>query len=405
MGKLHVRFKDLLLVLSGLMLIWSCERDSPEPNSAPELRSLNSDEKLLIESSNNLVFKLLNTLDQPDHDQNFLFSPVSIGMELGMSLNGASGKTREAILQSLHIDGFTEIEINKAYSELINFLSEVDPAIKLNFINSLWFDHKQPLNPLFRDKIMAYYQAESEGLDLTSKHARNYINRIIESKSLGNMVEPFQKINGSSLLMFNGVFFEGDLNHSLWELSTRGTFQNKDKTDSCDLLLLKGYTLGYYQDDLVEVIEIPQGNRQFSLTFMMSARGNQTNLSELNLETFRFWLNQVDTIKTDVLIPRFAVDKQLKVSNLLPGLGLSAITASEADFSQMVTDNKLPVSLQEMYHQATFKLGSFASLPEPFIYQMNPASSLTIDRPFLYFIREKHSGMIIFAGKVSDPNS
>ena len=157
--------KRFFLLLLTIVMIWACDTSSPEPHKASELRQITSQERLLINQSNQLLFRYLKVLNKEYGADNLFFSPVSIGMTLGMVNNCAVGETKNQILNSSGFKGFSEIEINKSFFELSRFLQNLDQDVTIGLSNSFWYKQNVNVDQTFTDLIMAYYDAEAEAVN------------------------------------------------------------------------------------------------------------------------------------------------------------------------------------------------------------------------------------------------
>ncbi len=108
-------------------------------------------------------------------------------------------------------------------------------------------------------------------------------------------------------------------------------------------------------------------------------------------------------------MPKFTFESQYGLSDTLKQMGVvDAFDPSLADFSGMdggrtlfITDavHKAFIAVDEKGTEAAAAtvviMGLTAMMPEGIV--------LTIDRPFLYFIRDVPTGTILFMGQVVDP--
>lgn len=80
-------------------LFFCCSTTEPEPENTPNLRALSAVENTLVNSSNEFAFTLFNQTQS--NESNYFLSPVSVGLALGMTLNGAEGETKQGILNTI----------------------------------------------------------------------------------------------------------------------------------------------------------------------------------------------------------------------------------------------------------------------------------------------------------------
>src|SRR5690242_18514775 len=84
---------------SAALLLAACT-SSTEPRPITQLpRALTSAEQALISQSNDFAFSLFREVDnrRQSADANTFISPLSASMALGMTMNGASGSTLDAM--------------------------------------------------------------------------------------------------------------------------------------------------------------------------------------------------------------------------------------------------------------------------------------------------------------------
>jgi serpin B len=110
-------------------------------------------------------------------------------------------------------------------------------------------------------------------------------------------------------------------------------------------------------------------------------------------------------------LPRFDLETKVELSMVLAVLGMpSAFDPSSADFSAMTTDEELFIGV--VIHQANITVdeqGTEAAAATAVGMRatsapMDPPVELTIDRPFLYAVRDTATGAVLFLGRVSDPS-
>jgi serpin B len=105
-------------------------------------------------------------------------------------------------------------------------------------------------------------------------------------------------------------------------------------------------------------------------------------------------------------MPRFKYKYKRRLNNDLIGLGMGIAFSPSADFSN-ICDASLMISRVE--HQTFIETNeegteAAAATVVVMIDTAVPAIlEINLNRPFLYFIREKSTGTILFMGRVSDP--
>ena len=146
----------------------SCSKTSNETYPAdPVPINLTSEQISLIESENKFAFDVFKeTLNSSELSKNIIISPLSISYALSMTLNGAEGSTREAMLEALRINGISTGIINNSYKSLSAELLNVDKRILISVANSVWTEKDFAAKPTFGKILTDYYGAESKSFDI-----------------------------------------------------------------------------------------------------------------------------------------------------------------------------------------------------------------------------------------------
>ena len=124
-------------------------------------------------------------MENADEGKNIMISPLSISYALSMTLNGADGTTREAMLEALRVNGITLSEINKLYKDLTEALLTVDKRVIMSIANSVWTEEEFKVKQSFIDILTDYYDAESKEFDINDPTVLIKVNTWIEDKTNG----------------------------------------------------------------------------------------------------------------------------------------------------------------------------------------------------------------------------
>ena len=111
----------------------------------------------------------------------------------------------------------------------------------------------------------------------------------------------------------------------------------------------------------------------------------------------------------DLQLPKFQFRTAASLKAPLSRLGMPTAFTGNADFS--VISPREPLLLQEALHQAFIAVdekGTEAAAATGFFGGATGGPSqvveLTVDRPFLFLVRDDETGAILFMGRVLDPS-
>ena len=137
----------LILLMSLPIVIASCTADDDsssvvERNKRYDI-SLTRSQEEMVNGNVKFAFSLFDKVnDLETKETNWIVSPLSASIALGMTANGVDGNSLKQIQDALGFSGFQMDEINSYYNYLCDELMKVDNSSKFNFANSAWLDKK-----------------------------------------------------------------------------------------------------------------------------------------------------------------------------------------------------------------------------------------------------------------------
>ncbi len=387
----------------------SCEADSPEPDNILKLRPLTYEEETLLKSSNEFSFELMRMLDQKSPNENLIFSSFGVGNGIGMAFNIIEDRPKTELKKYLKISEVRDIDIHRAYFELGEILNLIDRDVQFTKANSLWINYTQEINPVSGDKIMAYYDADVEYLDFNNDKSVKTINRWVENRSYGKMDHVLNQVAPTDRsYIINAIHFDVQWNLPFNELS----LENFSFTDlqgepkSCRNINLYSGEYKSYADQNISMLDIPLGNKQFYLSVILPNRISDFHkvVESLSPDLIREYLDESVTISNDVLLPKINIDSEVRLKELFPEFGLTGPIE--------VIRNYYPISnlfISDFIHKTSISIGTSNHIDQNQsrneIIHQTTNNPMIIDRPFIFLVREKFTGAIVFTGKLVKPVS
>ena len=400
---------SVLALAFALALLSACENGSVEPVKEPLEYHLSPLEADLLGSSNSLAGSILPELSRLYPSDNILISPFSVGMGLGMLYNASGEPLRADILNALDLRHFDERDLNKTFNGLASYLNILGNQMDMVFINGLWYPQGLRTDEDCRSRIMAYYDADLEGLDFGKTASWSYINKWAGFKSNGKIpLLTASALKEGSACIINAASV--GLNWAFAfdpELTRPEEFQlNPGRTLQVAMMHAPAMPVLYSRGPDAEYLALPVGRG--SLVFAAILPSQELALeqylesfSTLELEGF---LSMRDTTTMSVRMPRFTLDFQGSLNAVLQRSGVRNLGAEARPMGRLLSADKLLSDL-ELQHKATLILSEkglikvLNPLPEE-----NPISgSIALNRPFLFAIIETNSGAVLFAGIVRNP--
>jgi serine protease inhibitor len=398
----------------ALLLLNSCQKEAatPEKNTPPILQPLGAQEVKTVNSSNEFAFKSFAALRATEENQNFIISPLSISSALTMTYNGADGSTKEAMRQTLGFEPKTDAEINQAYKSLMDLLINIDPKVTFTAANSIWYAKPYQLQTPFVQNNQNYFQATIKCLDFSSASAKNTINDWVKNNTQGKITDIIQEIRPEHVMfLVNAIYFKGTWTYPFTKKLTQpAPFHKEDgSTVNADFMRLEKGRYLVYQDASKQVIDLPYGNRQYSMTLIVP--NNQHTVKEiastLNNTQLTTWLTNADSSSLELQMPKFKLEYKKVLSALLTQLPMGKAFSNQTDFSRMLSNSSPSLAISEVMHKAFVEVNEkgteAAAAASVGVVLTSMPSVIQVNRPFLYLIREKSSNAILFIGQLMHP--
>jgi serpin B len=412
--------KRLIYLIATIALIFAvvtCTNCPTTPGNR-EVRELTSVEKALVEADNNFGLKIFREINKAEKDKNVFISPLSISMALGMTLNGANGETKEAMQNALELAGLSDQQINENYQSLIDLLVGLDPKVKFQIANSIWYRNDFAFKESFININKKYFYAKVAGLDFTNPQSANIINSWVEDNTNGKIKKIVDQIEPQIVMfLINAIYFKGTWTYEFDKNQTQDdSFHLPDGSEKTVPMMELSRKLAYYESDEFQAVDLPYGDGLFSMTIILPAPHINVNdfLMRLSAENWNLWTGSFSEKKGTLFFPRFKLEYEKLLNEVLKSLGMAiAFDQDQADFTRMfdkVSDINLYIdkvkhkSFVEVNEEGT-EAAAVTSV-EVGMTSVGPGSTfvMRVDRPFIFAIREHHSGTILFIGKIIDPS-
>ena len=411
--------KPRLFAIALVFLSISCAKEPFEPapvriTALP--RALTAGEQRLIDADNRLAFKLLKqvTTETSDTLPNLFISPLSIAMALGMTYNGAAGTTEEAMRATLELDSMSLAEVNEANRSLIKLLRGLDPRVRFQIANSIWYDPTFTVEPTFVDATRTYFDARVESIDFSSPAASQTINNWVKQQTQGLIPEivPTPFPDGALMYLINAIYFKGDWTQQFDEARTQPRpFHLADGTtvNVPTMTYPHPARIRRVETPDASVVDLPYGGEAFSMTLVLPRDTATVDdlVAGLTFEQWHEWTDNLDSTGAQLYLPKFKLKNNLTLNATLQTLGMGIAFTEFADFSRM--SRSVGVQITDVLHRTYVDVNeegteaAAATAVGMGVICVCEPPPIQIDRPFVFALRENLSGTILFMGVIRDP--
>jgi serpin B len=352
---------------------------------------------------------------------NVFFSPLSIEAALGMTAAGARGATLAQMTKTLHLPADAGVAHAGFKALLAGLNNEKVPSAKRGFelavANALWGSVTYPWRKEFLGTVNDNYSGGLFHTDFSQPEpARAKINAWVEGQTKERIKELIPKgivTPLTCLVLTNAIYFKGTWEAEFDKKATKaGPFLLANGQRGEAQLMHKTLGASYAETDGVQAVELPYKGNEVTMLVLLPRKADGLAALEKNL-TGATWDAVVKALQPPeavaVTLPKFKLETNYDLVPPLKELGMTdAFDGAKANLTGMHTSSDtlyitaaLHKAFCEVNEEGTEAAGATAvvvgkrAAARPKVFQA--------DRPFLFAIRHKPTGTVLFAGKVEKP--
>ena len=366
-----------------------------------------------VARDNAFTFDLLRAVRKHTDKANVFISPLSVSMALNMTLNGAAGATADEMRTALRESGYSTADINAYSRELREALLRADPKTTIGIANSIWYRQGETVKAPFIEANRTYYDAEVQALDFSSPSATATINGWCARKTNNKIKEIVKQVDPTTFMyLINAVYFKGAWTTRFEKKNTRsGDFRRADGSTRTVQMMNLMDTFRCASGDVCDYLEMDYGNHAFSMVIMLPKDGKTTQ-DVIAMMDGKKWADAIQSLtlkEIHVLLPRFKAECEYPMHKyILPDMGMkipfNPMLADLSGIADIGAFGRLFISsvIHKTFVQVDEEGTEAAAVTSIDIVGSNESSFFIVDRPFLFAIREKSTGAILFIGEIGE---
>ena len=359
-------------------------------------------------------------------DGNLFISPYSISLALAMAYAGGRGDTERQMAETLHFD-LPQDRLHSAFNTLDLSLngqsSGKGDGFLLNVASSVWGQEGYGFLPEFLDTLALNYGEEVRPVDFRRdpNAASTRINDWVVDETerrITNLISPDAITAFTRLVLANAVYLRADWRQPFDRRATRRQpFYALDGTKSGVEMMRQQSSLRYAAGNGYQAVELPYKGREMAMTILVPDSGGFSEFEgTISGESLAAIVDGLDYELVRLTMPRIKMESAFSLSDTLRDMGMeNAFDEGSADFSGMdgrscqargdicllISDvlHKAFVSVDEAGTEAT--AATAVMVGETRAVEADPEPiELTIDRPFIFLIRDRDTESLLFLGRI-----
>ncbi len=396
---------------------WRLVRGDTERVAIPDVAE--SDLAELVAGNSAFAFDLYQAIRT--EQGNLFYSPYSISVALAMTYAGACDMTERQMADTLHYT-LPQDRLHPAFNALQQDLASRGETARddemqdfqLNIANALWGQVDLSFRDVFLNTLARYYGAGLRLLDFANEpeESRRIINNWVSEVTEGqikDMVQPGVVDQATRLVLTNAVYFHARWEHPFKESDTQdGRFRLLDGSQVTVPMMQQTSQFAYTEGDNYQALELPYDGIAVSMLVLLPAPGYfQEFERQLSADRLPALLDQLEIEGVKLTMPKFEYNTHLDLKQTLSKMGMPAAFGPDANFSGITGDRSL--FIEDVVHKAFVSVdekgteAAAATMVAMAVAEVRPNVEVTLDRPFIFLIRDNETGTILFLGRVVDP--
>jgi serpin B len=385
---------------------------------SPEVAT--SDISSLVDGNSVFAFNLYRLLSE--EEGNLFYSPYSISAALAMTYAGARGDTEKQMADALQFY-LSQNQLHPAFNLLDQELAgrgegakgKDGEGFRLNIVNAIWGQKDYAFLVSFLDTLAENYGAGLRIVDFINETepSRITINDWVSDETEGRIKDliPQGAINQlTRLVLTNAIYFNAAWQYPFEEDATSpGVFYLLNGEEVTVPMMAQQESFAYAEGDNYQAVELPYDGQELSMVIILPDSGQFKRFEEaIDYEQVKGIIENLEGQEVRLQMPKFEFDASFSLKKALTDMGMPVAFSEGADFSGMTGKKDLFIS--DVIHKAFVSVdeaGTEAAAATAVIMTLSAAPEtpveVTLNRPFIFLIRDIETGAILFVGRVMSP--
>jgi serpin B len=381
-----------------------------------------SEQASLVEGNSAFALELYQALK--GEEGNLFYSPYSISLALAMTYAGARGETAQQMADTLHFL-LEQEKLHPAFNWLDAELAKRGEGaqgkdgegFRLNIVNAIWGQKDYEFLSSFLDVLAENYGAGLRILNFIkeTEKSRVTINNWVSDQTEGRIEDliPQGAIDEwTRLVLTNAIYFNAAWAYPFDEdMTADGPFYLLDGGQVTVPMMKQTESFGYGEGEGYQAVELLYDGDELSMVILLPETGQFEAFEEgLQAQQVCDIISGLQPTEVALTMPKFEFDSEFGLKDTLAGMGMPIAFSSSADFSGMTGKPELFIS--DVVHKAFVAVdeaGTEAAAATAVIMKLTavpePPVEVTLDRPFIFLIRDIDTGAILFVGRVLNPGA
>lgn len=361
--------------------------------------AVSADESQIISGQLSLTLQIVESAID-EQEQNFAFAPASLYTCYAMLANGAGSDAQQTIARALGANDITSL--NAFANRILNELPLTESDVQMNSANALFCKPTLAVNNAFSETLANVFYSPTTSFDNVST-----VEQWMSKNTDGLIASLPDEAKGSNIYLMNTLLLKAGWNMPFSQGSTlEENFTAADGSTSTVSMMHNQYTNRVKVGDNYDAMKLTLGElAQFEMVIVRPAENHPLKSLDcaalLEAISDNGWSNQLVKIG----LPKFSITaksdkgilKNTSAQSVIDIRDFSGISAQLKDADMQILGQTLLEIDEDGLTGAACNAGFIITSPgEPV-----DAYSFICNRPFIYIVKDKNTGIPVFAGYIS----
>ncbi|XP_055958171.1 leukocyte elastase inhibitor-like [Patella vulgata] len=373
--------------------------------------------ELMAHSNVKFSLDILKTIVSSKPTENIFVSPLSIQTAMAMLHLGTRNNSKAEVEKVLYFDFDS---VHGSLGEYLQILNQKQSSYALSSANRVFINNKYKFLEEYLQTLQATYKAEAQTCDFISnaEGEKEKINKWVEGETNSKIKDliPSGMLNPlTAMVLVNAIYFKGNWENQFEVEDTQSEEFYIDPSSHVDVQMMRmkrKFRFGQSDDLDCSILELPYVKKDLSMVLLLPQQidGVASLVNNLTPSNLNKLMKEMKENKVDIALPKFKLEADLNLKEVLINLGLSDIfNKSKADLSGIDGTRELYVS--DAIHKAFIEVneeGTEAAAATAVVMMKRKRvihKTFHANHPFIFFIKDNISHMILFCGKLQNPKT
>ncbi|MDY0216561.1 MAG: serpin family protein [Bacteroidales bacterium] len=429
-----------ILIISTLIILSSCKTQQNKSDKTSISEQATKSDTLVIQGAEitlnlDTIIPKEPTLEEriidfahdfqkniaPKQKANFVSSPVSLYLAMGMIYEGAKNNTLEEIQNTMNFPNselFYE-QISPYYNALLEM--NTDTNMKMNIANKVYLENTFQILPKYQQNLNTHFKTNIEKVDFKNQFLKveTQINKWVEKETQNKIKQLLPKntlTKETLMVLVNAIYLKAAWRYPFNESATteKDFVINENETVKSKFMIQQKRGFKHLSNKRVAVLEMPYKTNNLSLLIILPKISNNEKINGWipNQTEYQYYLDHLKYETVYMEIPKFKIESNFDLGEHLSSMGIKEAFTNFADFSGIsgIKEAKIDKVIQKVFFEIDEKGTEAAAATAVVMVRTTSVSpnqetpvNFIANKPFVFILKENTNNTPLFMGTYSRP--